>query len=120
MVRVSLLEDASPEIQGEVGVRPRAVTVATISELPTCDLCRRNGIASIARYDAELKGERPGWAYMCPGCYRHYGAGRLGVGEGQYLITWDEVGQEVRDTFVAAKKYWAARGVRVPEHLPWD
>lgn len=120
LVRVSVLEDASPEIQGEVGVRPRAVTVATISELPNCDICGRDGITSIARYDGKMKGERQGWANMCSGCYRAHGTGRLGIGEGQYLITWDEVGPDVRGAFVAAKAYWSGRGVQVPDHLPWD
>lgn len=120
MVRDSILEEASPEIQGEVSVRPSAVTVATISALPNCDLCARDGIISTARYDGVIKGERNGWANMCLGCYRRHGTRRLGNGEGQYLITWDEVGPDLRQAFMAAKAYWAGRGVPVPDHLPWD
>jgi hypothetical protein len=96
------------------------VTVGTVSVLPTCDICARNGITSTARYDGKRQDEGQGWAYMCFECYRRHGTGRLGNGEGQYLITWAEVGPDVREAFLAAKAYWAGRGVPVPHHLPWD
>lgn len=118
LVRIHLLEGAPVEIQGEIGVRPLALTIAAVDCLPQCDRCAHQAEPeSIARYDAQRKtGE---WALMCPEHYRDHGTGTLGVGKGQYLIAWNEIGPRVRDGFMAAREYWIGRGVRVPDHLPW-
>ena len=84
--------------------------MGVIDALPTCDNCR----TAAARYDTTLRSEPHGWATLCPDCYSERGAGRLGMGIGQYLGAWSEVGPDVRDAFSRAKVYWAGRGVQVP------
>jgi hypothetical protein len=72
-----------------------------------------------ARYDSAQR-DRRGWANLCPEHYELHGIGRLGMGLGQYLISWDEVSDDVRDAFLRARGYWEARGAPVRPWLPWD
>jgi hypothetical protein len=60
------------------------------------------------------------WANLCPEHYELYGTGRLGMGLGQYVITWEEVSDDVRDAFLRERGYWQARGGPVRPWPPWD
>ena len=117
-VREQIIWVASTDIQGAAEARPRALTVGAIARLPDCDACSRAGRSAAARYDTTMKGTEM-WSNLCPDCYRELGPGRLGTGIGQYMVTWDEVGEDLRDAYRRAKAYWAGRGVDIPAHDPW-
>ena len=61
-----------------------------------------------------------GLGNLCPEHYELHGIGRVGMGLGQYLISCDEVSDDVRDAFRRARGYWEARGAPVRPWLPWD
>jgi hypothetical protein len=59
-------------------------TEVTVTQLPTCDICKADGMQVDAEYDA--KTVFGPWANMCRRCYVTYGPGRLGTGYGQRLV----------------------------------
>ncbi|MEA2233256.1 MAG: hypothetical protein QOD83_3072 [Solirubrobacteraceae bacterium] len=79
------------------------------------ELARRRPRGTTPRNAIRSSGPACAWR-----TYDRYGTGRLGIGLGQYLITPDEVSGDVREAFIRARAYWSARGVALPEWLPWD
>lgn len=114
IVRTHVLGGASGP-SAEAALRPEAFTIAATLELPTCSRCE----ARLARYDTQIV-DGVSWSYLCPVCYPEHGLGRLGMGLGQYLVTWAEVDAVTRDALLSAKRHWSERGVDVPGHLPWE
>ncbi len=74
---------------------PAAATVAVVGTLPRCDRCPAS---ILARYDCPARDPngRAGWMNLCSECFVACGSGRLGAGHGQFLMTLDEVSDEVR------------------------
>ena len=106
----------SPAVAAEAELRPEAFTIRPVAEdLPLCTHCETQR----ARYDTQVT-DAASWSYLCPACYAEHGLGRLGMGLGQYLVTWAEVDANTRELFLAAKRHWRARGVDVPGHVPWE
>jgi hypothetical protein len=106
LVRNECSDTESPEVQAEF---PGAGTVAVVETLPLCDLCKSQGILeALARYDAREQDN--GWAFMCWSCFKTSSAGRLGWGEGQYLMLKSEVPQAVYEAKDRALAYWRTRG----------
>ncbi len=117
VVREHVLEGASDDVRNEALLRPLPMTVAVLAEpLPSCSYCRRGH----ARYDTNVKPPRSGWAMLCPSCYASHGVGTLGAGRGQYLLTWAELGEDIRKAIDSAKAHWEDRGIVVPAFGPWD
>lgn len=54
-----------------------------VAELPMCDVCRAEGLRTVAAYDAALK--FGSWGYVCEAHFKRYGRG-LGTGLGQRLV----------------------------------
>ncbi len=64
-------------------------TVAYVSELPMCAICKMNGDATVpAMYDGATR--MGPWATMCPTHFGLYGFGRLGTGIGQRFVLVEE------------------------------
>lgn len=100
---------ASIEIEAEFFMHPQAGTIAVMGSLPPCDTCKmQDGSAVDARYDTKLKAHT-GRASLCPVCYMEHGTGRLGVGEGQYLLLSSEVSADVLNALEVARGYWQDR-----------
>ncbi|MDQ3821914.1 MAG: hypothetical protein M3321_01570 [Actinomycetota bacterium] len=116
LVRGDLLDGvAAPDVEVELLERPEPGTIAVVGGLPACDVCRLAGRPErSARYDtAYRRADRldAPWAFMCGDCYLVHSDLVLGVGRGQYLISRDEVPENVLTAFRAAKTYWRDRGV---------
>jgi hypothetical protein len=104
LVRRAFSGSSSAEAEAELHLHPKAGTTGILLKLPACDLCGQ----AEARYDGPFKREAPaGWAYMCGDCYRAHSTLRLGEGEGQYLLTPEEIPAEVHDAYDVAKRYWS-------------
>ena len=58
-------------------------SVAMVMVLPSCDLCKAEGIDRVARVDGQLRGGR--WAFQCEEHWATHGIGKLGSGLGQLL-----------------------------------
>lgn len=100
------LGGSSPEIDAQLMVHPVAGTVAVVSELPGCDMCTKEGSICAARYDSRMADRSSGMAFLCNVHYELHGTGRLGVAEGQYLMTIAEVPDEVTAALSEAMDYW--------------
>jgi hypothetical protein len=123
LVRRAIVDNSDDhDLIAEASLHPRAVTIAVMpGELPDCTICEESGPTTVARYDSGYTPvDRGPWTYLCEEHFDELGPGRLGNGIGQYLITWDEVGPDVRAAFVHAREYWAARGVPLTDFLQWD
>jgi hypothetical protein len=112
----------NPELIAEVSLRPQARTIAVMSDdLPRCTECAAEGVDRDARYDSGYTSNPNGpWTFLCGEHFNELGPARLGNGVGQYLVTWEELGPQARSAFIRARQYWAARGVALPDWLPWD
>lgn len=98
----------SAEIEAQLTLHPSPGTVAVVYRLPGCDFCSREGADTRARYDGRVEiSNRAMGANMCSAHYVQHGSGRLGLGEGQYLMTRDEVPIQVREAHERAREYWA-------------
>lgn len=97
-------------------------TVAMVSELPACDLCRlENREPAVARYDGpSSSGPNAPWAFLCPDCFVLQAPPVLGLGRAQYLFTKEEIPDEVRDAFFRARKFWIEKGIEAPPHDPFE
>lgn len=103
----SRIAGESAEIEAELVLRPKPGTVAVVHHLPTCDFCTEAGGERRARYDSTIEGPPSGMAYMCAEHYLEHAPLRLGPGEGQYLMTSNEVPAAVREAEERALEYWA-------------
>ncbi len=59
-----------------------AGTQVKVSKLPSCDICKHNGVDRPAYADASLGGT---WGYVCRDHFDMLGC-QLGVGKGQVLV----------------------------------
>jgi hypothetical protein len=103
----SRIAGESAEIEAELMLRPNPGTVAVVYRLPRCDFCASAGIERPARYDSAIEGQPTGMAYMCAEHYLDCSPCRLGLGEGQYLMTSDEVPSAVHEAYDRAVDYWS-------------
>jgi hypothetical protein len=63
-------------------------TVAYVTELPMCDVCKHNGDATVpAQYDARLSTGQ--WGFVCVTHFTLY-QGKVGLGLGQRLVIREE------------------------------
>ena len=58
---------------------------AEVSDVPWCDICKKDGIEKKAAYDAEIPFGKV-WAYLCSDHFTHFRCS-LGTGKGQVLFT---------------------------------
>jgi hypothetical protein len=121
------VRDALSVDDNAVFVEPETVgtsqpgTVGVVGRLPECDICEMQARAAApARFDGPA-GRRPsaGWAFMCFDCFLLLSRHELGLGIGQYLLTFAEVPAEVPIAYRRAMRYWRRRGVDVPQHDPF-
>lgn len=96
------------EIETELMLHPDTGTVAVLVKLPDCDICKRDGLNNPARYDGPTGRQTTAlWGNMCPDHYEQHSTGRLGIGEGQYLMLTSEIPSTVWDALEAARSHWA-------------
>lgn len=109
------LGGASPEIDAEPMLHPEAGTVALVGALPRCDLCASLGVEAPARYDGPASRE-PGapWGNMCGTHYEECSTGRLGIGEGQFLMLRSEISSDVLRALDIARDFWRRRQDELP------
>lgn len=118
LVRREFGDTDNPEASAEFELRPTAVTVGVVDELPDCFFCEKVGRPGIkARYDGPMTPESRSspWAFMCSDCYRVHSTGRLGNAEGQYLLLRSEVPSDVSKAHERARAYWSARTGRADQ-----
>jgi len=112
LVRQEFGDSNSADVQAEFQLHAQAGTVAVVSEPRQCDSCASEGRGEVeARYDGPMgKDRRAPWGWMCADCYSRLSTGRLGKGEGEYLMRADEVPHDVWEACERAQKYWRDRG----------
>jgi hypothetical protein len=112
LVRYEFTGSSNSDAEAELMIRPQARTLTTLSTLPACGPCSRDGRAGVsARYDGPLSPTDPraDWDFMCPDCYRRLSTRRLGTGEGQYLLLTSEIPADVTAAQQPARAFWAER-----------
>lgn len=90
-------------------------TVAVVSVIPMCDICKVNGDATVpAQYDGKTTSGP--WANMCTTHFGLYGTG-LGTGKGQKLVLEEDTYREnpMREGFDCKM-----HGNRHPLTAQWD
>lgn len=109
------LSGASPEIDAELMLHPEAGTVALVGAFPRCDLCASVGVDVPARYDGPTSAEpRALWGNLCGTHYDECSTGRLGVGEGQFLMLRSEISADVLRALDVARDFWRQRRDELP------
>lgn len=118
-------EDAAlhlPTSLSLISADPGTVAMIFDAELPRCDRCELDGRGPReARYDGPAS-PRPGapWGYLCPDCFASNAPPVLGMGRAQYLITRNEIPDDVREAFFRARDFWAEQGNEPSPYHPFE